>query len=63
MTALLLTACLSSAPTQCETHRLHFTGNAVQCALFGQQTLAEWAAAHPKWVVRRYRCGAEGIGA
>ena len=63
MTSLVLLACLTSAPQTCEEHRLSFAGNLVQCSLFGQQTLAQWAAEHPKWVVRRYRCGKEGIEA
>lgn len=59
MTSLLLLACLQSSPTTCEEHRLHFSGNVVQCSLFAQQVIAPWIASPPKRRVRRFRCGDE----
>lgn len=61
MTQIIFTACLLASPTDCEEHRL-FAGidePALQCVLTAQQRLAEWASAHPKFRVERWRCSSE----
>jgi hypothetical protein len=55
---IVLTVCLLAAPDDCRREHVPFPGGIVMCAgRGGQEVAAEWIAAHPKYRLRRYRCG------
>lgn len=59
MIILALVACLNGAPDQCRDFQFTFVADAAtpqQCMMFGQPEIAKWAALHPKWKVRRWKC-------
>ncbi|HSM40516.1 MAG TPA: hypothetical protein VK862_07170 [Afifellaceae bacterium] len=60
MIELVISVCMISDPQVCK--NVHFTETAgnmtpMQCMMQGQQQIAEWANTHPKWQIRRWRCG------
>ena len=60
MIELVLLVCLLSDPTQCHQEKPAFEApnESMHACLFqGQIVAAQWAAAHPKYVVRRWTCG------
>lgn len=57
MIVLTVLACLVSDPAECAWVSIPAEVGPVTCALHGQWFAADWAAEHPKWRVRRWRCG------
>jgi hypothetical protein len=58
MVELVLFACLLAQPTRCETFHIPFTGEMFThaCVWQSQIQIAQWAGAHPEWVVKRVSC-------
>lgn len=64
MVSLIVTACLLATPAKCEEFYLPGEVSPMQCALFGQQQLAEWSKYHPKWKISGWECRPVGqVGA
>ncbi|MDX2290177.1 MAG: hypothetical protein NW217_15330 [Hyphomicrobiaceae bacterium] len=60
MIVIVLTACLLNDPTVCREHRLPFM-DAVplnMCSMNAPPYFAGWAADHPQWQVKSWRCTA-----
>ena len=57
MIELVMTVCLLTAPTDCRKERIAAEGTMMQCMMAGQIAAAEWIATHPKWRLKRWRCG------
>lgn len=54
---LIVAACLAAAPADCREERIPLAApTPIACLAVGQPTLAEWAAAHPKWRIVGFRC-------
>ncbi len=61
---MIITACLSAATCTDFRVPLEPTITASMCVRQGQLGLAEWAAGHPAYTIRRWRCEAAGrVGA
>jgi hypothetical protein len=57
MVHLVLTFCLLAAQAQCTEERpLLEEMSLAGCAARGQQVAKEWLDAHPKWMLRGWRC-------
>lgn len=64
MIELLLTICLSGSPAQCREEAIVLPPDLYplaavlpqQCQLASGAVLPKWTQAHPKWVVRRFKC-------
>jgi hypothetical protein len=55
--ALIFTACLMTAPLDCQRVEVVWKGTMQECALLAQQALAAWQREHVEHAVRgRYRC-------
>ena len=59
MVELVLIVCLSATPDRCETLYLGRESpvGMMQCLFGGAKQAAQWAEAHPGWVVKRWNCG------
>lgn len=60
MFELTFIACLAASPMHCETFRLTFVGEnstPYQCMKHGQFEMIKWRAHHPKWSVKKWKCG------
>ena len=57
MMELLFVACLAASPTECSQRSLVFVDvTPMQCLMGAQPELARWAASHPRFVIRSWRC-------
>jgi hypothetical protein len=58
MIAIILTVCLAAAPEICRDEQPPIAViSEIQCVMQGQQIAAEWIGDHPKYELRRWRCG------
>lgn len=59
MFELIISACLISSPKDCNEFHLTYLGNItpMQCMIIGQPEMVKWAGSHPKWTIRKWRCG------
>jgi hypothetical protein len=57
--AILLTACLTGAPTTCREHKITLLPGVsmTQCLMMAPPHLAKWSEEHPGWQVERWQCG------
>ncbi|MDX3924531.1 MAG: hypothetical protein QHC90_01815 [Shinella sp.] len=55
---LVLTICLTTAPTNCREERLHFEdkGNLLNCMFQAPSEIAKWSQEHPNLRVVKWRC-------
>jgi len=63
MIELVVAVCMIDQPSQCKDVYLNFEGDSVtpqQCMMNGQIAMAEWAADHPNYVIKKWRCGVAG---
>jgi hypothetical protein len=59
MLALVIAACLSSSGP-CRDFQLLYDPqhlSLARCVAAGQIEIAHWKESHPKWMIRRWRCG------
>lgn len=59
MIELVFSACLIASPASCKDVHLTYMAETVtpmQCMLYGQPQMAQWANVNPKWRVHRFRC-------
>lgn len=57
MIELVFIVCLSAAPATCKQHAMQFADLTIMtCASAAQPQLAQWAANHPDWRIRRWTC-------
>lgn len=60
MIEIVILVCSISEPAKCENVRLGYMAQAVtpqQCMQYGQHEIAKWMESHPKWRIKRWRCG------
>lgn len=59
MVELIIIACLLGEPERCESFHVPFINemNIMQCVWQSTVHAANWAEAHPGWVIRKMRCG------
>lgn len=60
MFELIISVCMISEPQSCKDVHLTYAGELTspyQCMRFGQPEMAKWAGSHPKWSIRKWRCG------
>ncbi len=60
MFELIISACMISEPKSCKDYHLTYMDNIstpFQCMRFGQPEMAKWSLSHPKWSIRKWRCG------
>jgi len=58
MIELIIAACLATG--ECRESRLAYDASDVSlmtCMVAGQAEVARWQQQHPKWQIRRWRCG------
>ena len=63
MIVLILSVCLVGQADQCKDVHLTYTSNSVtplQCLMGAQPEIVRWSAGHPKWKVKRWKCGRSG---
>lgn len=58
MISIIISACLAADPNVCREHRvpLNENYNAARCYLYSQPHFARWAAEHPAWEIKSWRC-------
>ena len=58
MITIVISACLIADPSVCKDHRVPLLRNIdpAQCAQDALPHFAAWAAAHPAWKIKRWRC-------
>ena len=58
MIELVLVFCLSDTPDRCTEKREAFTeyANPMQCTMSAQQHAQEYLAAHPRYMLAKWRC-------
>lgn len=58
MVEMVLIVCLAAAPDKCEEKKLPVGEpiGARGCLYYGQLQAAEWAAQHPDYIVKKWRC-------
>lgn len=57
MIELLFVTCLVTAPDDCRERSLLYTDiTPMTCLMGAQPELAKWAAGHPKFAIRSWRC-------
>ena len=58
MVDLVLTVCLTAAPTDCREQHLYFEsrGSLVHCMFLAPPEIAKWSTEHPAHKVVRWRC-------
>ncbi|MGI9414234.1 MAG: hypothetical protein ACR2PM_11230 [Hyphomicrobiales bacterium] len=60
MIELILSVCLIGQAETCKDVHLTYTAEtvtAMQCLMGGQPQVARWIEGHPKWAVKRWKCG------
>ena len=60
MIELVLSVCLLGEPKVCKDVHLTYVAESVtpmQCLMGSQPQIARWIELHPKWGVKRWRCG------
>jgi len=63
MFEIIFITCMLGSPTECREERIPFpfAGESVrQCAIYAPPQLAQWQENHPKWMVKRWKCGISG---
>lgn len=56
MIELVIIACLSASPTQCDTHRIGMGDGLMGCVMASQASASKWASEHTKHTVKRVVC-------
>ena len=58
MITIVISACLIADPSVCKDHRVPLLRNIdpAQCAQDALPHFAGWAAAHPAWTIKSWRC-------
>lgn len=61
MITLVISACLIADPNVCRDHMVPLLDNysSRQCVESALPHFAKWAADHPGWEIRRWRCGTD----
>ncbi len=65
MIELIISVCMFAQPDVCKDVHLTYSAENMtpfQCLMRGQPEIAQWANGHPKWQVRRWRCGHVRLG-
>jgi hypothetical protein len=60
MIELIISVCLIGQAERCKDVHLTYTAQSVtpmQCMMSGQPQIAQWINFHPKWAVKRWKCG------
>lgn len=60
MIVLILSVCLTGQADVCKDVHLNYPSESVtpiQCLLGAQTEIVRWSASHPKWTVKRWKCG------
>ena len=60
MIEIILSVCLIAQADECKDVHLRYLGDSVtpmQCLMGGQPQIARWIEGHPKWTVKRWKCG------
>ena len=59
MVELIIIACLLQDPRHCESFQVPFAPemSVAQCMWQSTMHAAEWVAEHPRWKIRKVRCG------
>lgn len=60
MIEIVLSVCFIQEPIKCEDVRLNYMAEAVtpqQCMMYGQHEIMKWLEGHPKWAIKKWRCG------
>ena len=63
MITIVISASLIADPSVCKDHRVPLLRNIdpTQCAQDALPHFAGWAAAHPHWTIKRWRCTAASV--
>lgn len=58
MVSIIISACLLADPKVCKDYRVPLTENydAARCYLYAQPHFAKWAAEHPAWDIKKWKC-------
>jgi hypothetical protein len=58
MIAIVISACLVGNPNVCKDYRVPLAEDvdAKHCVVDAQPHFANWAAQHPNWIIKRWRC-------
>lgn len=58
MIAIIISACLVADPAVCKDHRVPLQAqyDAARCYIYAQPHFAQWAAAHPAWEIKKWKC-------
>jgi len=58
MISIIISACLIAEPGVCKDYRIPLAADvdAKRCLVEAQPHLPRWAAEHPKWTIRSWRC-------
>jgi hypothetical protein len=58
MIAIVISACLTGDPGVCKDYRIPLAAHvdAGACMVRAQPHFAQWAAQHPGWTIKRWRC-------
>jgi hypothetical protein len=54
---IAFTFCMLVNANECRVETRAFDGPLMACTLYGQQAAMEWLNSHPKWAMKRWRCG------
>lgn len=60
MFELIISVCMIADPKSCKDVHLTYLGDVPtphSCMRVGQPEMAKWAGSHPKWSIRKWRCG------
>jgi hypothetical protein len=63
MIAIVISACLTGDPNVCRDYRIPLAVevDSKRCMVDAQPHFAKWAAQHPGWEIRRWRCTAADV--
>jgi hypothetical protein len=63
MIAIVISACLVSNPNVCKDYRVPLAAevDAKRCMFEAQPHFANWAAQHPNWTIKSWRCASGDV--
>lgn len=58
MVSIIISACLLADPKVCRDYRvpLNESYDPARCYLYAQPHFAKWAAEHPAWDIKKWKC-------
>jgi hypothetical protein len=62
MLAIILSACMTNDPSVCKNYKIPLDADIdpTRCAMFAPPHFAKWAAEHPGWEIKKWKCAAGG---